>query len=199
MTDSQNFVTKWYIIHTYSGYEKKVKTDLEKRIDNLNLGDRVFRIAVPEEENVEMRRGKEKLVSKKLFPGYVVVEMLVEKEEGLDGIAYKVDSEAWYVIRNTAGVTGFVGVGSEPIPLEDEEVANLLKHMGIKDETKTVELKLNYKVGDLVSIIEGPFEGSEGKVTLVDLEHKKIEVMVEMFGRQTPVEIDVFGVEKVEA
>lgn len=125
--------------------------------------------------------------------------MLVEKEEGLDGIAYKVDSEAWYIIRNTAGVTGFVGVGSEPIPLEDEEVTNLLKHMGIKEEGEEIDLKLNYKVGDLVSISEGAFEGSEGKVTLIDLEHKKVEVMVEMFGRQTPVEISVFGVEKVEA
>lgn len=197
MADSQTFVTKWYIIHTYSGYEKKVKTDLEKRIENLELDDKVFRIVVPEEESVEMRRGKEKVVSKKLFPGYVVIEMMVEKEESLEGIGYKVDSEAWYVIRNTAGVTGFVGVGSEPIPLEDNEVSNLLKQMGVKEDVTTLNLELKYEIGDTVSISEGAFKGSEGKVTEIDLEHKKVKVMVELFGRLTPVETGVLEVEKV--
>ena len=117
---------KWYIIHTYSGYEKKVTTDLEKRIESLNLTDRVFRILVPEEEVLEEKRGKMVKVPRKLFPSYVMVEMLSVKEENELGLGYRVDSEAWYVIRNTNGVTGFVGVGSDPIPLSDREAEDLL-------------------------------------------------------------------------
>ena len=190
---------RWYIIHTYSGYEKKVKTDLEKRIESLNLEDRVFRIVVPEEESVEIRRGKKKTVSRKLFPGYVMVEMLVEKEESNEGIGFRVDSEAWYVIRNTNGVTGFVGVGSEPTPLEDSEVRSLFRKIGLEtgeDEEKEMKIELDFKEGDLVELLEGGFVGNTGKVSEIDYEHKKVKVMLEMFGRMTPVEVGFDGVKK---
>ena len=190
---------RWYIIHTYSGYEKKVKTDLEKRIESLNLEDRVFRIVVPEEESVEIRRGKKKTVSRKLFPGYVMVEMLVEKEESNEGIGFRVDSEAWYVIRNTNGVTGFVGVGSEPTPLEDSEVRSLFRKIGLEtgeDEEKEMKIELDFKKGDLVELLEGGFVGNTGKVSEIDYEHKKVKVMLEMFGRMTPVEVSFDGVKK---
>ncbi len=190
---------RWYIIHTYSGYEKKVKADLEKRIESLNLEDRVFRIVVPEEESVEMRRGKKKTVSRKLFPGYVMVEMLVEKEESNEGIGFRVDSEAWYVIRNTNGVTGFVGVGSEPTPLEDSEVRSLFRKIGLEtggEGEKELKIELDFKEGDLVELLEGGFAGNTGKVSEIDHEHKKVKVMLEMFGRMTPVEVSFDGVKK---
>jgi len=192
---------KWYIIHTYSGYEKKVMTDLEKRIESLNLTDKVFNIIVPEEETVEIRRGKKKVISRKLFPGYVMVEMLVEKEVTNDGIGFRVDSDAWYVIRNTNGVTGFVGVGSEPTPMEDSEVQALFKKIGLKLGPEEVEAKaekiiLNFSVGDFVRITDGGFENEEGKVANIDFEHKKVKVMIEMFGRMTPVEVGFDGVVK---
>lgn len=195
-------VKKWYIIHTYSGYEKKVKTDLEKRVESLNLGDRVFRIVVPEEETVEIRRGKKKKILRKLFPGYVMLEMLVHEEKSNEGIGYKVDSEAWYVIRNTNGVTGFVGVGSEPTPLEEKEVENLLKLMGLENEiaseNREIRIELEYEVGDVATIVEGAFAGSHGKISEIHLEQKKVKVMIDVFGRMTPVEVGLEGVEKFE-
>jgi transcriptional antiterminator NusG len=197
--EERNLEKKWYIIHTYSGYEKKVMTDLEKRVESLNLSDRVFNIIVPEEESIEIRRGKKKLVSRKLFPGYVMVEMLVEREETSDGIGFRVDSDAWYVIRNTNGVTGFVGVGSEPTPMEDSEVENLFKKIGLKtteNEAMEDEIVLGFQVGDYVKITEGGFSDEEGKVSNIDFEHKRVKVMIEMFGRMTPVEVGFDGVEK---
>lgn len=195
-------VKKWYIIHTYSGYEKKVKTDLEKRVESLNLGDRVFRIVVPEEESIEIRRGKKKKILRKLFPGYVMLEMLVHEEKSNEGIGYKVDSEAWYVIRNTNGVTGFVGVGSEPTPLEEREVENLLKLMGLENEIektdKEIKIDLGYSVGDMATIVEGAFSGSQGKISEIHMEQKKVKVMIDVFGRMTPVEVSFEGVEKFE-
>lgn len=192
---------KWYIIHTYSGYEKKVMTDLEKRIESLNLTEKVFNIIVPEEETVEMRRGKKKVIARKLFPGYVMVEMLVEKEVTNEGIGFRVDSDAWYVIRNTNGVTGFVGVGSEPTPMEDSEVQALFKKIGLKlgpeeIEEKAEKIVLNFEVGDFVKIIDGGFADEEGKVANIDFEHKRVKVMIEMFGRMTPVEVGFDGVKK---
>lgn len=192
---------KWYIIHTYSGYEKKVMTDLEKRIESLNLTDKVFNIIVPEEETVEIRRGKKKIIARKLFPGYVMVEMLVEKEITNEGIGFRVDSDAWYVIRNTNGVTGFVGVGSEPTPMEDSEVQALFKKIGLKIgleelEEKSEKVTLNFEVGDFVKITDGGFADEEGKVASIDFEHKRVKVMIEMFGRMTPVEVGFDGVEK---
>lgn len=192
---------KWYIIHTYSGYEKKVMTDLEKRIESLNLTEKVFNIIVPEEETVEMRRGKKKVIARKLFPGYVMVEMLVEKEVTNEGIGFRVDSDAWYVIRNTNGVTGFVGVGSEPTPMEDSEVQALFKKIGLKlgpeeIQEKAEKIVLNFEVGDFVKIIDGGFADEEGKVANIDFEHKRVKVMIEMFGRMTPVEVGFDGVKK---
>lgn len=197
--EKRNLEKKWYIIHTYSGYEKKVMTDLEKRIESLNLTDRVFNIIVPEEESVEIRRGKKKVVSRKLFPGYVMVEMLVEREETADGIGFRVDSDAWYVIRNTNGVTGFVGVGSEPTPMEDSEVSNLFKKIGLSTGDELLdddEIILDFAEGDFVKITEGGFADEEGKVSSIDFEHKRVKVMIEMFGRMTPVEVGFDGVKK---
>lgn len=197
--EKRNLEKKWYIIHTYSGYEKKVMTDLEKRIESLNLTDRVFNIIVPEEESVEIRRGKKKVVSRKLFPGYVMVEMLVEREETADGIGFRVDSDAWYVIRNTNGVTGFVGVGSEPTPMEDSEVTNLFKKIGLSTGEELLdddEIILDFAEGDFVKITEGGFADEEGKVSSIDFEHKRVKVMIEMFGRMTPVEVGFDGVKK---
>ena len=139
-SEETKYEKKWYIIHTYSGYEKKVATDLEKRVASLNLTDRVFRILVPEEEVMEEKRGKMVKVPRKLFPSYVMVEMLSVREENELGLGYRVDSEAWYVIRNTNGVTGFVGIGSDPIPLSDEEADNLLSMIGISDDSKPKKL-----------------------------------------------------------
>ena len=135
-SEETKYEKKWYIIHTYSGYEKKVATDLEKRVASLNLTDRVFRILVPEEEVMEEKRGKMVKVPRKLFPSYVMVEMLSVREENELGLGYRVDSEAGYVTRNTNGVTGIVGIGSDPIPLADEEADNLLSMIGISDDSK---------------------------------------------------------------
>ncbi|MCS5422713.1 MULTISPECIES: transcription termination/antitermination protein NusG [Psychrilyobacter] len=191
---------KWYMIHTYSSYEKKVKADLEKRIQTLELTDKVFRIVVPEEEIKEIKNGKEKIVFRKLFPGYVMIEMEAVREETNDGIWYSVDSDAWYVIRNTNGVTGFVGIGSDPIPMEDEEVATILRFLGEEGEEKPEpkeEIILDFKAGDMVELLEGGFAGSVGEVNNIDLEHGKVKIMIDMFGRMTPVEIGVNEVKKV--
>ncbi len=195
-------VKKWFMIHTYSGYEKKVKTDLEQKIDTLGMNEIVTGILVPEEESVEIRRGKEKVVARKLFPGYVMIEMVATKEESEDGINFRVDSDAWYVVRNTNGVTGFVGVGSDPIPMEDEEVENIFDVIGYGKEEKEIEMKeiikINFEIGDYVELLEGGFEGQGGKVTEIDMEHQRVKVMVEMFGRMTPVEAEFNGVKKVD-
>lgn len=183
---------KWYAIHTYSGYEKKVKTDLEKRVKSLNLDQKVFSVVVPEEEKIEIKRGKPKKVFRKLFPGYVLVEMEVLKEEGAEGIGYCVDSEVWYVIRNTAGVTGFVGIGSDPSPLEEKEIARLLGKAAVTNS----EVDLGFVVGDKVEIKEGAFEERIGEVSEIDFEQQHVKVMVDLFGRMTPVEVRFDGVVK---
>ncbi|WP_372713095.1 transcription termination/antitermination protein NusG [Ilyobacter sp.] len=194
----KTIVKRWFMIHTYSGYEKKVKTDLEQKIETLEKGEIVTRILVPEEESVELRRGKKKVVARKLFPGYVMVEMIVTREESADGINFKVDSDAWYIIRNTNGVTGFVGVGSDPIPMEDEEVENIFRVIGLNDGDKEVKetIQINFGVGDYVELLEGGLSGHGGKVAEIDMEHKRVKVMVEMFGRMTPVEVSFDGVKK---
>jgi len=191
---------KWYMIHTYSSYEKKVKADLEKRIQTLELTDKVFRIVVPEEEIKEVKNGKEKIVFRKLFPGYVMLEMEAVREETNDGIWYSVDSDAWYVIRNTNGVTGFVGIGSDPIPMENEEVTTILRFLGEEGEEKLKlkeEIIIDFKIGDMVELLEGGFAGSVGEVNNIDLEHGKVKIMIDMFGRMTPVEIGVNDVKRV--
>ncbi|MGL4789058.1 transcription termination/antitermination protein NusG [Cetobacterium sp.] len=196
----KSLVKKWFMIHTYSGYEKKVKTDLEQKIETLGLSDIVTKVLVPEEETIEERRGKKKIISRKLFPGYVMLEMEATREESGDGINFRVDSDAWYVVRNTNGVTGFVGVGSDPIPMEDEEVENIFSVIGYKNDEDEKALKevirVDYEVGDYVKLLAEGFENQEGKVAEIDMEHRKVKVMMEMFGRMTPIEVDLDSVEK---
>lgn len=196
----KTLVKKWFMIHTYSGYEKKVKTDLEQKIETLGMGDIVTKILVPEEETIEEVRGKKKTVARKIFPGYVMLEMVATREENNEGINFRVDSDAWYVVRNTNGVTGFVGVGSDPIPMEDEEVMNIFNVIGLDltEEEKEIKevIKINFAVGDYVKVLNGGFADQEGKVAEIDMEHKKAKVMIEMFGRMTPVEVDFDSVQK---
>nr|WP_314533212.1 transcription termination/antitermination protein NusG [uncultured Fusobacterium sp.] len=188
-------VRKWFMIHTYSGYEKKVKTDLEQKVETLKLKDVVTNILVPEEESTEIVRGKAKKVYRKLFPAYVMLEMEATREENEHGITFKVDPDVWYIIRNTNGVTGFVGVGSDPIPMEDDEVKNIFNIIGLKEPKKIYNI--DFKVGDYVKILVGAFEGQEGEVTEIEEEHGRVKVMVDIFGRMTPVDIEVDSVVKV--
>ena len=196
----KSLVKKWFMIHTYSGYEKKVKTDLEQKIETLGLSNIVTKVLVPEEETIEERRGKKKVISRKLFPGYVMLEMEATREESGDGINFRVDSDARYVVRNTNGVTGFVGVGSDPIPMEDDEVENIFSVIGYKndEDEKAIKevIKVDYEVGDYVRLLSEGFENQEGKVAEIDMEHRKVKVMMEMFGRMTPIEVDLNSVEK---
>ena len=161
---------KWYVVHTYSGYENKVKANIDKTIENRHLEDEILEVRVPMQDVVELKNGANKTVSKKMFPGYVLINMVM-------------NDDTWYVVRNTRGVTGFVGPASKPVPLSEEEVAKL----GIG--SKTVELK--YAVGDIVSIVGGPLEGFDGKVESIDVPNNKVRVIVSMFGRDTPVELEL--------
>ena len=188
-------VRKWFMIHTYSGYEKKVKTDLEQKVGTLQLRDVVTNILVPEEETTEIVRGKPKKIYRKLFPAYVMLEMEATREENENGISYKVDPDVWYIIRNTNGVTGFVGVGSDPIPMEDDEVKNIFNIIGMDTSKETI--KFDFTEGDYVKILKGSFKDQEGQVAEIDCEHGRVKVMVDIFGRMTPVEIEVDGVSKV--
>lgn len=191
---------KWFMIHTYSGYEKKVKTDLEQKIEALSMNEIVTDILVPEEQSVELRRGKKKVISRKLFPGYVMLNMFTTREESEEGINYKVDSDAWYIIRNTNGVTGFVGVGSDPIPMEDQEVENIFRVIGYSLENSENDdselVAVDFEIGDYVILLDGGFANQKGKVAEINLENKKVKVMVEMFGRMTPVEVSITDVKK---
>ena len=190
---------KWYIIHTYSGYEKKVAADLEKRIESLDLTDRVFRILVPEEEVLEEKRGKMVKVPRKLFPSYVMIEMRSVREENELGLGYRVDSDAWYVIRNTNGVTGFVGVGSDPIPLSDEEASDLLAKVGMDvDGENAPRIDIDFKVGEVVTVRGGSFDGQQGEISEIDYEHGKVKVMLEVLGRLTPVEVEHTEIAKID-
>ena len=166
---------KWYVVHTYSGYENKVKTDLEKTIKNRELEDFFFNIVVPMEEQVEIKDGKRKTNLKKVFPGYVLIKMIVTEE-------------SWYIVRNTRGVTGFVGSGTDPIPLTDTEIRN----MGFDE----VPVNVDYEEGDTVQVINGPLEGFVGTVQEINKEKQKVKVLVSMFGRETPVELEFSQVQK---
>ena len=188
-------VRKWFMIHTYSGYEKKVKTDLEQKMETLGFKEVVTNILVPEEELTEIVREKPKKVYRKLFPAYVMLEMEATREENEQGISYKVDPRVWYEVRNTNGVTGFVGVGSDPIPMEEEEVKNIFNIIGVKTPKETI--KVDFTEGDYVKILKGSFKDQEGQVAEIDHEHGRVKVMVDIFGRMTPVEIEVDGVLKV--
>ena len=198
MEDENVYEKKWYIIHTYSGYEKKVATDLEQIIETLNLTDRVFRSLVPEEEVLEEKRGKIVKVPRKLFPSYVMIEMLSVREENELGLGYRVDSDAWYVIRNTNGVTGFVGIGSDPIPLSDEEASNLLSKIGVEANENENRFDIEFKVGERVVVKKDSFYDQTGEISSIDYEHGRVTVMLEVFGRLTPVELEYNEVEKSE-
>lgn len=172
---------KWYVIHTYSGYENKVKANLEKRVDSMNMEDKIFRILVPMEDEVEIKNGKRKVTKRKIFPGYVLVEMIMT-------------DDSWYVVRNTSGVTGFVGSGAKPIPLHDSEALTILKQMGL-DELKT---KVDMTVGQNVRVISGPFQNFIAIIEEIYPEKGKLKALVSMFGRETPVELEFVQVEKLD-
>jgi transcriptional antiterminator NusG len=180
----ESFEKSWYVLHTYSGYENRVKANIESRAQSMGMGDFIFRVVVPEETEVEVKNGKEKEIVHKTFPGYVLVEMMMT-------------DESWYVVRNTPGVTGFVGshgAGSKPAPLLQEEINSILRSLGMS--TRSVDLEV--QVGDTVKIIEGDFAGLEGHVTEVDAEKEKLKVNINMFGRETSTELDFEQVDTID-
>ena len=168
---------RWYVVHTYSGYENKVKTDLEKTVKNRELEDYFFDIVVPMEEQIEIKDGKRKANLKKVFPGYVLIKMIVTEE-------------TWYIVRNTRGVTGFVGSGTDPIPLTEEEI----RAMGFEEAS----INVDYEVNDSVQILNGPFKDSIGTVQEINKEKHKVKVLISMFGRETPVELEFSQIQKVD-
>jgi transcriptional antiterminator NusG len=171
---------QWYAIHTYSGYEEKVAESIRQRAESLDMKDKIFQVLVPKEKMIEVKNGKRKVVEKKIFQGYVLVEL-------------KMSEDAWYVVRNTPGVTGFVGSGTEPTPVEQEEIEKILKRMG-REEPKH---KIDFAVNEVVNIIDGPFKGFDGAVSEIDAAKGKLKVLVNMFGRETPVELDSLQVKRV--
>jgi transcriptional antiterminator NusG len=177
VTPSGGEEVRWYVIHTYSGYENKVKQNLEHRIESMEMSDQIFRVVVPTEEEIEIKNGQRRTVNKKVFPGYVLVQM-------------KLTDDSWYVVRNTPGVTGFVGLGTRPTPLEDAEVKAILKQM----EEEAPKVRVNYQVGQAVKITDGPFTDFEGTVDAIDQEKGRVRVMVSFFGRDMPVELDFLQV-----
>lgn len=171
---------RWYVVHCYSGYENKVKHNLEQRIESMGMKDKIFDVIVPTEEEIEVRDGKRHTLERRVFPGYILVNMILT-------------DESWFVVRNTPGVTGFVGMGNEPTPLRDEEIAQIFKRM----EAEAPRVKVNFKKGERVRIVDGPFNDFRGTVDEVDMERAKVRVMVNFFGRETPVELDFLQVEKI--
>ena len=172
---------RWYVIHTYSGYENKVSANLERKVHSLGMENEIFRIVIPMENEVEIKDGKKRSVQRKVFPGYVLVEMIV-------------NDRSWYAVRNTPGVTGFVGSGSKPIPLTDDEVRAIMRSMGVEESRP----KIDFQLHQLVRLKTGPFADCLGKVPEINEERGKLKVLVDMFGRETPVEIDFTQVEEAE-
>jgi transcriptional antiterminator NusG len=169
----------WYVVHCYSGYENKVRHNLEQRIETMGMKTKIFDVVVPTEEEIEIKDGKRRTVERRVFPGYILVQMIM-------------DEDSWYVVRNTPGVTGFVGMGNEPTPLRPEEVSQIVRRM----EADAPRIKVTYKIGQKVRIIDGPFNDFIGTVSDIDMERAKVRVMVSFFGRETPVELDFLQVEK---
>jgi transcriptional antiterminator NusG len=169
----------WYVVHCYSGYENKVRHNLEQRIETMGMKNQIFDVVVPTEEEIEVKDGKRRTVERRVFPGYILVNMILAEE-------------SWYVVRNTPGVTGFVGMGNEPTPLRPEEVAQIIKRM----EAEAPRIKVTFKSGERVRIVDGPFNDFRGTVAEIDMERAKVRVMVNFFGRETPVELDFLQVEK---
>jgi len=171
----------WYVIHTYSGYENKVKMNLERRVESMNMEEKIFRVLVPMEDEIEFKNGKEKITKRKVYPGYVLVEM-------------EMTDDSWYVVRNTPGVTGFVGTGTKPIPLLDQEVVKILQQMGM-DEVHT---RIDFEINQSVQVIAGPFKDFVGVVREILADKGKLRVEVSMFGRETPVELEFAQVQKLD-
>lgn len=171
---------RWYAIHTYSGYEENVAENLKQRIQSYDMQDKVYNILIPTEKKIKIKNGKRRVVVEKIFPGYVLVDMIVT-------------DDSWYMVRNTPNVTGFIGTGTIPTPLSDEEVKSLQKRMGVEEP----QYKIDVAAGDPVKITDGPFKNFEGKIDEVDNERGKVKVLVNMFGRETPVELDFLQVKKI--
>jgi transcriptional antiterminator NusG len=177
----------WYVIHTYSGYENKVKTNLEHRIQTMDAKDLIFQVVIPTEDEIEIRDGQRRTVARKIFPGYVLTQMIELKEDDVES------SRAWFVVRNTPGVTGFVGSGTRPVPLEPPEVKRILRQMRVE----APKVKVGFVVGQSVRIVDGPFMDFVGQVDDINLEKGKVKVLVSFFGRETPVELDFLQVERL--
>ncbi len=176
---SQEDGRAWYVVHCYSGYENKVRHNLEQRIETMGMKDKIFDVVVPTEEEIEVKEGKRRTVERRVFPGYILVNMIMSEE-------------SWYVVRNTPGVTGFVGMGTSPTPLRPEEVSQIIKRM----EAEAPRIKVTFRSGERVRIVDGPFNDFRGTVAEIDMERAKVRVMVNFFGRETPVELDFLQVEK---
>jgi transcriptional antiterminator NusG len=178
--NKQSGQQSWYVIHTYSGYEDQVAEALRQRIESMDLSDKIFDVIVPKEKQIEIKNGRRRTVERKIFPGYIMVHMIVTED-------------SWFVVRNTPNVTGFVGSGTTPSPLSEDEVKAIQKRMGVEEP----KFKIDYSVGELVNITDGPFKGFDGTISEVDEQKGKIKVLVSMFGRETPVELDGLQVKKV--
>ena len=170
----------WYVIHTYSGYEDAVAKALKQRVESLGMEDKIFNVIVPKEKKIKIKEGKRKVTEEKIYPGYVLVEMIVT-------------DDSWYVVRNTPNVTGFVGAGTTPVPVSLQEIEILKKKMGVE----TPQYKIDVQMGDAVKITEGPFKDFDGKVSEIDQTRGKVKVLVNMFGRDTPVELDSLQIKKI--
>lgn len=172
---------QWYVIHAYSGHEEKVRANLLKRVESMDMHDQIFEVLVPTEDVLEIKDGQRRHVSKRIFPGYILVRMVMS-------------DESWYVVRNTPGVTSFVGSGTRPVPLQESEVRAIQRTMGTEVQSK---VQVEFKVGDSVRVVDGPFTDFHGKVGEISPEKGKLKVMVNMFGRETPVELDLLQVERL--
>ncbi len=175
-----NYGRRWYAVHTYSGYEENVAQNMRQRIESMDMEEKIFAVLVPKEKKIKIKNGKRKVIEEKIFPGYVLIEMIVT-------------DDSWYVVRNTPNVTGFIGTGLTPTPVSDEEIAMLQKRMGVDDPEFVIDVAVN----DPVKIIDGPFKNFEGKVSDIDETRGKIKVLVNMFGRETPIELDFLQINKV--
>ncbi len=178
-TEEHDDERHWYVVHCYSGQENKVRHAIEQRIETMGMQDKIFDVVVPTEEEIEVREGKRRTIERRVFPGYILVQMIM-------------DEDSWYVVRNTPGVTGFVGMGNEPTPLRPEEVAQIMRRM----EAEAPKIKVTFRPGQKVRIIDGPFNDFIGTVGDIDMEKAKVRVLVSFFGRETPVELDFLQVEK---
>lgn len=171
---------RWYALHTYSGYEENVSRNLKQRVESMDMENKIFQVLIPTEKRIKIKNGKRRIIEEKIFPGYVLVEMIVT-------------DDSWYVVRNTPNVTGFVGSGTTPTPVSDEEIRILMKRMGVEDPKYTIDVS----PGAPVQVTDGPFKGFEGKVADIDEARGKVKVFVSLFGRETPIELDFLQIKKI--